>query len=399
VYVEMPRGFAKPGIVLKLKRSLYGLKQSPRNFFQFLKTQLEAIGFMSMTDVDPCLFISNSVICLVYVDDTLFYSPKDEFISEVISRLRQRGMDLEVEGDVAGFLGVHVERNVDSGTIKLTQAGLIQRIITALGVHNEPIKLTPAAAEPLVKDLDGDPPDGLYNYASVIGMLQYLHSHSRPDLTYAVSQCARFVHNTRRSHEIALERIGQYLKGTANEGLIFNPSGTFNIDCYVDADFAGLWPHEVKSDPTCVKSRTGYVICLSNCPVIWGSKLQTEIALSTMEAEYTALSMTMRELLPFQRLVKAIARSVGFADCDVENLKTVIWEDNVGALTLANMEEGRVTPRSKHYGIKVHWFRSQLAPNKIIISYITTREQRSDIFTKGLRTDKFQSNRRKLCGW
>jgi len=86
-------------------------------------------------------------------------------------------------------------------------------------------------------------------------MLQYLQAHSRPDITYAVSQCARFVHQPRRSHEIALERIGQYLKRTMNEGLILQPSGFLNIDCYVDADFgAGLWPYEDKQDPSCVKS-------------------------------------------------------------------------------------------------------------------------------------------------
>ena len=120
-------------------------------------------------------------------------------------------------------------------------------------------------------------------------MLQYLQGHSRPDITYAVSQCARFVHSPRRSHEIALEHIGQYLKGTLNEGLILQPSGELNLDVYVDADFAGLWPHEDKLDPTCVKSRTGFIICISNCPVIWTSKLQNEISLSTMESEYNAL--------------------------------------------------------------------------------------------------------------
>jgi hypothetical protein len=79
---------------------------------------------------------------------------------------------------------------------------------------------TPAIRDPLVKDLDGDPPEGTYSYASVIGMIQYLHSHSRPDIAFAVSQCARFIHHTNRSHEQALERIGQYLKGTMDEGLI-----------------------------------------------------------------------------------------------------------------------------------------------------------------------------------
>jgi hypothetical protein len=399
VYIHMPKGFTKPGKVLKLKRSLYGLKQSPRNFFQFLKTKLETVGFTSMTDVDPCLFVSDKVICLVYVDDTLFYSPKVEYINEVIDRLKALDMDLEVEGSVAGFLGVHIARDDVTGTITLTQEGLIKRIVEALGVSMVPIKHTPAAADPLVKDVDGEPPNSTYNYASVIGMLQYLQAHSRPDITYAVSQCARFIHGTRRSHEIALERIGQYLRGTMDKGLIFNPTANLNIDCYVDADFAGLWPHEIKTDPSCVKSRTGFVICISGCPVIWSSKLQPTIALSTMEAEYTALSFGMKDLLPLKHLVEAVSKCIGFMAQDSTTIRTVVWEDNVGALTLANLEPGRTTPRSKHYPIKFHWFRSQLKPNNITVEKIDTSLQKADILTKGLRTIKFREIRKLLCGW
>ncbi len=105
----MPRGFSEHGKVLKLKCSLYGLKQSPRNFFQHLKGKLESIGFESATDIDPCLFISNKVICLVYIDDTLFYSPKPEYINKVVNKLQEDGMDLETKDDIAGFLGVHIE--------------------------------------------------------------------------------------------------------------------------------------------------------------------------------------------------------------------------------------------------------------------------------------------------
>jgi hypothetical protein len=295
-----------------------------------------------------------------------------------------------------------LERNEKDGSIKLTQVGLIKRIIDALDLHNKPRKKTPAAAEPLVKDEDGDPPDGKYSYASVVGMLQYLQAHSRPDISFAVSQCARYVHQTRRSHEIAIERIGQYLKATQDEGLILRPSGRLDIDCYVDADFAGLWPYEDKQDPSCVKSRTGFVICLSDCPVIWSSKLQTDIATSTMEAEYNGLSLCMRDLLPFRRLFLAVARGVGLDDSVETTFKTTVWEDNAGALTLANMEPGRMTPRSKHYAVKYHWFRSHLKstkPNAVEVKKIDTNLQKADIFTKGLRVEKFESIRLLLCGW
>jgi hypothetical protein len=195
VFVAMPQGFTTPNKVLRLRKLLYGLKQAPQNFFMHLKSKLESIGFETKEDLDPCLFISSNVICLVYVDDILFFSPKAEYIDEVIERLRKCDMELEVEGEVAGFLGVHIVRNQSNTTITLTQIGLIKRIIEAVGASHLSNKYTPASSSPLVKDLEGDPCDGTFNYRSVIGMLQYLQNHSRPDITYAF----RFV---RASHTI-----------------------------------------------------------------------------------------------------------------------------------------------------------------------------------------------------
>ena len=108
VFVEMPQGFREPGKVLKLKRSLYGLKQSPRNFFLHLKGKLEGVGF-EQSSVDPCLFISDKVLLVVYMDNTLLFSPKAEFIDEMIKKMKNSGIKLEVEEqDVAGFLGISI---------------------------------------------------------------------------------------------------------------------------------------------------------------------------------------------------------------------------------------------------------------------------------------------------
>jgi hypothetical protein len=403
VYVAMPRGFSEVGKVLKLKKSLYGLKQSPRNFFLHLKENLEGCGFHNPSpETDPCLFITPKVICVVYVDDTLLWSAKQEWIDEAIQQLQERGMNLEIEDSVAGFLGVHIERNEHDGTITLTQVGLIRRIIDALGVENDPIVHTPTTLIPLVKDAEGDPPDGTFNYRSVIGMLGYLQSNSRPDITFAVSSAARFSHDPKRSHEQALKRIGRYLKGTINAGLVLRPSESLNLDCYVDADFAGLWPHEDKVDPSCVKSRTGFAICVANCPVIWSSKLQGDIATSTMEAEYTALSMAMRDLLPLRELLIALSPSITVNGRHPTTFNTTVHEDNSGALSLAKLEPGRNTPRSKHYSVKLHWFRSKLTntgPHPIQVVQISTHLQRADILTKGLSKVKFREIRQLLCGW
>ncbi|KAI2505066.1 hypothetical protein MHU86_9342 [Fragilaria crotonensis] len=212
VYVEMPRGFSEP-------------------------EQAGAIGFTS-SSADPCLFISERVICIVYVDDTLLFSPRQEYIDDVLSKLKEEELDLEEEDDVAGFLGVK-----ENGQIHMTQLGLIDRIIDALGCDSLPGKRTPAEHGALGSDnKGGDPPQATFSYASVI-------------------------------------------------------------------DFAGLWGFEDPQDPTCVKSRTGYVLCLAGCPIIWASKLQSDIALSTMEAEYNALSMALRNYFRLS-VVETVAGAV-----------------------------------------------------------------------------------------
>jgi hypothetical protein len=98
--------------------------------------------------------------------------------------------------------------------------------------------------------------------------------------------------------------IVRYLQGTKDKGLIFKPTTELVVDMYCDSDFLGLWKTEDDQDPICVTSRTGYVLELAGCPLSWTSKLQTEIAMSTMEAEYVSLSQGMRELIPVRRLAK-----------------------------------------------------------------------------------------------
>ena len=399
VYLEMPRGFKENGRVLKLNQSLYGLKQSPRNFFLHLKENLEKVG-LKQCESDPCLFISKKVVCLVYVDDTLFYAKDQADIDAVINDLRKCEMDLEEEDDVAGFLGIHINRKND-GTIELTQTGLIDRIVSALNLEDRSPKETPAEFGALPKDIGGETRNGTYNYASVIGMLLYLSGHSRPDITFAVSQCARFTHSPTRLHEKALERIGLYLKKTNKQGMIFRPNHDgLQLDCYCDADFAGLWGYEDRNDSTCVRSRTGYIFFLNECPVLWASKLQSDIATSTMEAEYTALSTAMRELIPLREKIIEISKEFDLEQLDTTKIvKTTVHEDNMGCLKLANLEPGRMTPRSKHYAVKYHWFRSHIHPKQIEIKHVDSSEQRADLLTKALRAIKFRENRMLSMGW
>jgi len=255
---------------------------------------------------------------------------------------------LHKESTAEGYLGVDIKR--EGNQVTLQQKGLSQRIIETLGLDSKNLTPcdTPAKTAALGKDVDGEQASGSINYPSVIGMLLYLE-HSHPDISFATHQCARYTHSPKLSHEIALKRIGRYLKGTLDKGLILAPSETLKIDCYPDADFAGLWNREDVQDPHCVCSRTGYIINLADCPVLWKSLLQTEIALSTMEAEYVAMSTSCRDLFPLIDLTKEIC-SIFKMDIVVKetaDMHIKVHEDNLDALALGKLEPCCMTPRSK----------------------------------------------------
>ena len=120
-----------------------------------------------------------------------------------------------------------------------------------------------------------------------------------------------------------------------------------------------------------------------------------------MMAEYYALSSAMREVIPFRDLIKVIANGTGLNEECATKFKTTVWEDNNGALTLANMDPGQHTPRSKFYDCKVHWFRSHLkdGTNRIQVEKIDTKDQLGDLFTKPLASPIFTYLRKKLMGW
>ncbi len=405
VYVEMPRGFKKPGKVLKLLKSLYGLKQAPRLFWKYLTDAMNSCGLVQ-SEFDPCLFVGPKVIALAYVDDILFFAKDEADIEKLMLDLRNTGLLLEKESSAAGFLGVDIKPTKfnsagEATELELTQCGLIDRIITNLGLDDKDYsKATPVeSSKPLARDADGDPCIEDFNYAAVVGQLLYLSGHTRPELAYAVNQCARYMFNPKRSHELALIRIGKYLKGTRTKGLIVKPSGgLLNINAYPDADFAGLYGHESPDDPACVKSRTGFVILVANCPICWKSTLQSKTALSTTEAEISALAHCMKELIGIMDLAKFFADYYELEPVETK-INVTVHEDNSAALILANTIPPECTPRSKFYHIETIWFREQIVLRGIEVVKIDTHEQLGDIFTKDLSKVVFEYLRLKLCGW
>ena len=399
IYVEMPVGFRDSGKVLKLKKTLYGLRQSPREFWKYLSNAMVACD-MQPSRMDPCLFVGPKVLAVAYVDDILFWAKDEKDINDLAILLREQGLLLEQEDDAAGFLGVRLSYTPD-GKIEMKQTGLIDRVIETLGLDTKMAKSkhTPAEQKPLTRDETGEPWLGDFSYASVVGMLLYLSGHTRPDIAYAVNCCARYMFCPCKSHEIALKRIGRYLKATRDKGLILDPCKELRIDSYPDADFAGMYGHEVITDPSCVKSRTGFIITVAHCPVLWVSKLQTETALSTMEAEIIALAHSCRELFPIINIVVELGKVVGLPTKDLTTMHVSIHEDNAGALILAETIPPQHTPRSKYYAIKTIWFREEIQKRGIKLLKIDTVEQLGDLFTKGVPRVTFEYLRKKIMGW
>jgi hypothetical protein len=163
--MNMLKGFQHLGCMLKLIESIYGLKQSPQDFYLNLKLFLELIGFESSVS-DHVL--DNHVICLIYLADMLLYAKDIQDIDDYIAKLIAAGMGLEGrEEDVSGFLGVDNDQKYD-GMIQMTQAGLAYQINKALNIRDKPYQKFRPCTDVQEKDDFRDLTLGTYNYASLL---------------------------------------------------------------------------------------------------------------------------------------------------------------------------------------------------------------------------------------
>ena len=178
---------------------------------------------------------------------------------------------------------------------------------------------------------------------------------------------------------------------------MFNPSKKLVVDCYDDTDFAGLWGHENLQYPICARSKNGFVETCNNCPILWVSKVQTDISLSTLHSEYVALSHSVGALLTLKSLIKEVIESLGIYS---EKLKFVssstVYEDNNGSTVVAKSPS--ITPTPKQISVKYNLFRKQVG-KEFVIQKIESENQKADIFTKCLQGELFVSIRKFLCSW
>jgi hypothetical protein len=407
LYMRVPAGVTIDGngdprnYVLKIHRNIYGQKQAGRVWNKYLVNKLvKELGF-KQSRVDECVFYRGKTLYVLYTDDSLLAGPDAKEIQRVIDELQGKAkLAITVEGDLADFLGVNIDRRSD-GSIHMSQPHLIDQILNDLRLNDESTKTrsTPAASSKLLARHPSSPDfDNSFNYRSVIGKLNYLEKATRSDISFSVHQCARFVSDPKREHGEAVRWLGRYLKGTRDKGTIMRPMAKKDLEVFVDASFCGDWDStNAAADRDTARSRHGYIINYAGCPLLWKSQLQTEIALSSTESEYTGLSYALRDAIPIMELLKEMKR-FGYPIRTAEaKVHCRVFEDNSGALEMAKIHKYR--PRTKHLNVRLHHFRDYVERGEISIHDIATQDQPADFLTKALNEDTLVKHRRSVLGW
>jgi hypothetical protein len=372
IFMRPPPGFRIPkGKVLRLKKSLYGLKQSPRQWYAKLRQTLEKMGFRAST-FDGCVFIHNShlLIVAVWVDDLMIVGKRQEVI-DAFRAAMAKVFKMTDEGLCQYYLGMNIEQT-ETG-INVYQETYIQQMLTRYNlVSLIPAKTPMKEGQVLVTNPQNIDAEVKSRYQSMVGSLLYLSNGTRPDIAFAVNMCARFTANPSQDHMDAVVRIFAYIGGTKRHGIKFRRGDTLvevdrTLRGYVDSDYAGC--------PETRRSTTGYVFMLAGAPVSWASRRQNVVATATMEAEYMAAADAAKEAIWLRR----IAADTGL----LEQQYVTLLIDNESALRLSKNPENH--RGAKHIDIRHHFLRERVVQEKDIKTIrVDTKDNISDILSKPL---------------
>ena len=367
VYMEIPPGFSTPrtaGKVCKLRKSLYGLKQSPRAWFDRFMHVVCDMGYKQCNG-DHTLFYRHSdcriTILAIYVDDIIITGDDDV---EILRLKKNLSKEFEVKdlGQLRYFLGIKIARSPKG--IVLSQRKYVLDLLSDTGMlgcraASTPIdqnhKLCAQAGESVDKE----------NYQRLVGRLLYL-CHARPDIAYAVSVVSRYMHDPRSEHLDAVHHILRYLKGSPGKGLWFKKNGHLNVDGYSDADWASCLDDR--------RSTSGYCVFVGGNLVSWRSKKQSIVSRSTAEAEYRAMSLGLSEMLWVRNLLSELKV--------LRKGPLKVWCDNKSAISIANNPVQH--DRTKHVEIDRFFIKGKLDEGIIELKHVSSENQVADSLTKGL---------------
>ena len=295
IYMEQPEGYVIPrkeNMVCKLKKSLYGLKQSPRCWNRAFTDLMKSLNFRQ-SQAETCIFIRRSAdgnklsIIALYVDDLIIVTTTEAEMYESKTGLRQ-SCKMKDMGSLHFCLGVSIKQCTDM--FKLSQKQYIQKLLKRYELLDADPVCTPMDLNVrLVADDGHSKPTDKVQYQSIVGSLLYVAIATRPDISQAVSAVSKFNSAPTEAHLTAVKRILRYLKGTIDLSLQYKCTENLDVIGYSDADWA--------SDMDSRRSITGNVFKMSAGAVSWLSQKQSTVALSTAEAEYIALSSAAQHMV------------------------------------------------------------------------------------------------------
>jgi hypothetical protein len=381
VFCQQPTGFAdaaKPDAVCLLSRSLYGLRQAPRAWFNRFVTFILTLGFVQ-SKADPSLFVLRqgqaTAYLLLYVDDIILSASTTTLHQAITSRLKSE-FAIKDLGDLHFFLGVDVQRRKDG--FHLSQAAYARDVLDRAGMSNCKPVSTPADTKAKTSSIDGPLfPDGSW-YRSMAGALQYL-TLTRPDMAYAIQQVSLHMHQPRECHAAMLKRILRYLKGTVDFGLHLHAATTPTMTAYTDADWAGC--------PDTRRSTSGFCIYIGDALVSWSSKRQNTVSRSSAEAEYRGVANAVAECSWLRHLLYELRHDIKQA--------TIVYCDNVSAVYMCKNPVHH--KRTKHIELDIHFVRERVAVGAVRVLHVPSDKQFADIFTKGLPSALHDDFRSSLC--
>jgi Reverse transcriptase (RNA-dependent DNA polymerase) len=271
IYVDLPEGFEQAGKVCLLHKTLYGLKQSPREWYETLRGFLLSIGF-TRTYADHSVFVSKSrvVILVVYVDDILLFGPQLTEIAYVKKQLAN-SFKMSDMGPAKSYLGMDIARDRDAGTIRLSQTKFVEKILERFEFEpGKKVTSTPMDSKiELYPSTESPDSERTLLYQSILGSLMYVMLCTRPDLAFCVSKLSRYASNASTTHLTAAKRVLRYLRTTANRGIAYKRNAG-GLSGYTDANWAG-------GTEDCGYSTSGYLFVLASGPISWSSKRQNTV--------------------------------------------------------------------------------------------------------------------------
>ena len=377
VYMHAPPGSGKKGYWL-LKKSLYGLKTAPVLFNEHLDKTLKDMDFLAC-ESDPCLYIhkGNGSMLVIVVDDMILAASTEEY-AKTFYRDLSKVYDVKDLGKPAYVIGIRV--GITKSEITLTQDRYITDLYKLHSPGHTPTN-TPACTSttlcatgvckqdesPLLRDPRG--------YRSLVGGLMYVLV-SRPDVACAVSICSRYMQEPREAHMAAAKRILRFLYHTKLKSLRYPRTGrSLRVTALVDSSWA--------NDPDTRRSRFGFAIYVNRCLVVWRSKLDPALAMSSAEAEYTAATEAAKTITWIVALMRFLRAT--------PELPVRVFEDNAACCAMVKTKQ--VSGRNKHFELRQHYIRAEVTKgNNIILHQVSTADQAADIFTKTLARPNYEKH-------